>query len=128
MSLKTLWRAKLRVVFSVLCAGIAYSLWMGAFLLSEDFSGPVAKGLLWIMAPVATGLGFGAGVAIHERITRVSRGSLPRTLIWPLAGCAVGALAVYWYGPMLIVFGMFAAGTCGVALREVVLGGREDEE
>ncbi len=128
MSLKTLWRATLRVVFSVLCAGIAYSLWMGAFLLSKDFAGSVAKALFWIMAPVATGFGFSAGVAIHERITRVPRGSSPWTLIWPLVGCAVGALAVYWHGPMLIVFGMFVAGTCGVVLRELVLGGREDAQ
>ena len=52
----------------------------------------------------------------------------PRTLIWPLVGCAVGALAVYWYGPMLIVFGMFVSGTCGVVLRELVLGGGEDAQ
>ena len=42
-------------------------------------------------------------------------------LLWPLSGCAVGAGVVYWFGPMLIVFGMFAAGTASVIIREVVL-------
>ncbi len=41
--------------------------------------------------------------------------------IWPLIGCSIGAGAVYWFGPMLIVFGMFVVGTASVALREMVL-------
>ena len=44
-----------------------------------------------------------------------------RILVWPLIGCAVGAGIVYWFGPMLIVFGMFVAGTASVALRETVI-------
>jgi hypothetical protein len=44
-----------------------------------------------------------------------------------MIGCAIGAAVVYWFGPMLIVFGMFAAGTASVALREVMLGIRTDK-
>jgi hypothetical protein len=40
---------------------------------------------------------------------------------WPLVGCAIGAGVVYWFGPMLVVFGMLAAGTASVVLREVSL-------
>jgi hypothetical protein len=42
-------------------------------------------------------------------------------LIWPLIGCSLGAAAVFWFGPMLIVFGMFVAGTASVVVREVLL-------
>ena len=37
-----------------------------------------------------------------------------------MIGCALGAVAVIWFGPMLIVFGMFVAGTASIALREMV--------
>jgi len=43
-----------------------------------------------------------------------------RTFIWPLVGCVLGAVAVVWFGPMLIVFGMLVVGTGSVALRESV--------
>jgi len=44
-----------------------------------------------------------------------------RIFVWPLFGCALGAIAVYWYGPMLIVFSMLAAEAASIVLREVVL-------
>jgi len=47
---------------------------------------------------------------------------------WSLAGCAIGAGSVVWFGPMLIVFGMFVVGTAGVALREVVRIRKESDE
>ena len=39
---------------------------------------------------------------------------------WSLIGCAIGAGAVVWFGPMLIVFGMFLVGMVSVALREII--------
>jgi len=47
---------------------------------------------------------------------------------WSLAGCAIGAGSVVWFGPMLIVFGMFLVGTASVALREVVRIRKESDE
>jgi hypothetical protein len=38
----------------------------------------------------------------------------------------MGAAAVFWFGPMLIVFGMFAAGMASLVLREVILGFKHD--
>jgi DNA-3-methyladenine glycosylase I len=40
---------------------------------------------------------------------------------WQFEPCSIGAGVVFWHGPMLIVFGMFVAGTMSVVLREVVL-------
>jgi Na+/H+-translocating membrane pyrophosphatase len=37
-----------------------------------------------------------------------------------LAGCAIGAAVVFYFGPMLIVFAMFALGTAGILTKEVV--------
>ena len=121
MDLRYLKRALIGVILSVLCAGIAYFLWMAAFLLSSHFTLPVARGLFWVVAPVATAIGFAAGIVIHERVARVRRTGFLRVLAWPLVGCIVGAIAVYWRGPMLIVFGMVMVGTISVVSRELVL-------
>ena len=86
-----------------------------------DLDNKVVETVLWLMAPVATAAGFAAGIVILERVTGKSGTGFRRTLVWPLVGCAIGAGIVYWFGPMLIVFGMFVTGTASVVLREVVI-------
>ena len=116
----------LKVAASVLCAGVLYSLWLGAFIMLSDQVGPVVRGVLWLLAPVVTAAGFGVGLAVAERSSGSRKVPLVRVFVWPLAGCAVGAAAVYWYGPMLIVFSMFLLGTASVVLREILLGRRRE--
>ena len=79
------------------------------------------------MAPVATALGFASGLYLHERATGARKARFLSALGWPLAGCVVGAAAVYWQGPMLIVFGMFVLGTVSVVLRELVFRHKESQ-
>ena len=122
--MRHIFRHAAEVAISVLSAGVLYFLWLGAFLLLSDRAGPVIMGVLWVLAPVVTAAGFALGVAAADRILRSRSGPLARIFLWPLAGCAVGAAAVYWYGPMLIVFGMFVAGTASVVLRQALLGRR----
>jgi len=125
LGLRYLGNVVVRLLLSALCAGATYFVWLGGFLLSKDYTGPVVRGIFWLTAPVATAIGFAAGIVIHQRLARSAGTSFIRILIWPLAGCTIGAVAVYWYGPMLIVFGMFAAGTASIALRELLLRGKE---
>jgi hypothetical protein len=98
-----------------------YSVWLAAFLLAAKLGSSVLEVIGWLSAPVATATGFATGIAIFEHLTRTSKTKFFRIFTWPLIGCAIGAGVVYWFGPMLIVFGMLAAGTASVALREVVL-------
>ena len=121
MDLRTLWRAFVKVMVSLLCAGVSYSVWLAAFLFAADMDSPVVEVIGWLSAPVATAAGFATGVAISEHLARTGKASFPRIFVWPLIGCAMGAGAVYWFGPMLIVFGMFAFGTASIALREIAL-------
>lgn len=116
-----------RVAFSLLCAGIFYSLWLGAFILFAESGRSFVKVIGWLSAPVATATGFTTGIVILEHLARKSRPNFFHIFIWPLIGCAIGAAAVYWFGPMLIVFGMFAAGTASVVLRELVLSIERDK-
>jgi len=115
------WRTLVKVTLSVLFAGIAYSIWMVIVLLSKDFAGSVLRALFWVAAPVVTAMGFAAGIMMHARMAGVANTRFWKTFLWPLVGCSIGAVAVYWYGPMLIVFGMLAVGTASVVLREVSL-------
>ena len=114
----------IRIILSVLCAGITYFLWLGLFLLAMDAIGPLVRSIFWLAAPVVTALGFAIGIFVHERVTGVRRERFTLILVWPLSGCAIGAAAIYWRGPMMIVFGMFAAGTASVILREIALSRR----
>jgi hypothetical protein len=113
-----------RAGFSLVCAGVSYSIWLAVFLLALSRGSSMLEAIGYLSAPVVTAAGFAAGAAFTERLTGAGRTSFLRIFPWPLIGCAVGAAAVFWFGPMLIVFGMFAAGTGSVALRELVLGAR----
>ena len=120
MEPKSLFQALFSVTCSVLFAGIFYVGWMAVFITVLGTGSPVLRGAGWLSAPVVTALGFAAGLWIAERLILGRRTSLCRILAWPLVGCAVGAGVLFWFGPMLVVFGMFAAGTASVALNEVV--------
>ena len=110
-----------KVSLSVIFAGVLYFVWMGVFIISADKVGTLVKGILWILAPVVTATGFTIGLVVAERLLGSTREPLIRVFLWPLTGCAIGAAAVFWFGPMLIVFGMFPVGIASVVLRQVLL-------
>ena len=114
-------RAFIRVALSLFCAGAFYIGWLAAFLLTTRADSSAAHTIRWLSAPVVTAAGFAVGIAISERFTNMRKVGFFCIFLWPLAGCAIGAGAVYWFGPMLIVFGMFTVGTASVIIREVVL-------
>ena len=101
---------------------------MGLFILTAESVGSVMKVVLWCIAPVVTAWGFARGVYTLERRSGERQTSFVSVLVWPLLGCVVGALVVVWWGPMLIVFGMFVAGTAGVVLREVIVRVRQNQD
>ncbi len=121
MQVKWLARALVRVALSVLFAGIFYIGWLAVFLTTlKDSQGPVIA-VWWIIAPAVTASGFATGMMTANGLIAGQWESFFRTLVWPLVGCVLGAVSVVWFGPMLIVFGMFLAGTGSVLLREFVL-------
>lgn len=79
------------------------------------------KAIIWLAAPVVTALGFTTGVFIFELLPGTRKSKFLNIFKWSLIGCAIGAGTVVWFGPMLIVFGMFVIGTVSVALREFVI-------
>lgn len=95
-------------------------MWMAAFIFLKDTGGQVVRVLLWLVAPVVTALGFAVGATLHERLTEGRRDSFARLYLWPVVGCSVGAVVVFPFGPMLVVFGMFLMGTASMILRELV--------
>ncbi len=109
------WRGVLlRVALALAGAGVFYVAWLAVFLLVVKLDISIIEAALWLLAPVATAAGFATGIVVAERGSKFSR-----VVTWPLVGCVIGAGAVYWFGPMLIVFGMFVAGTVSVVLREI---------
>jgi hypothetical protein len=119
MDPRRFWKALVRIAVSLLCAIVFYLVWMVAFLLTTGLESPVAETILWLLAPVITAAGFATGIAVRERLSGKARSHFLRIFLWPLIGCAIGAGIVYPLGPMLIGFGMLAAGTASMALREV---------
>ena len=121
IDLKYMWQALVRTLAALLCAGMAYAGWLALFLLTADLEIAFLQTAWWLLAPLETAIGFAAGIALSERLTVARESKFVHILVWPLIGCAIGAAVVYWFGPMLIVFGMFVAGTTSIILREIVL-------
>jgi hypothetical protein len=121
MQIRSLTGALTRVVVSLLFAGLFYTGWLAVFLGAFKNSTGPAKAVWWMIAPVVTAAGFAVGLMVSERLTQPRREGFIRMFIWPLVGCILGAVVVVWFGPMLIVFGMFLVGTGSVTLREFVI-------
>lgn len=121
MTIKRLLGIFVRVAMSVIFAGIFYIGWMAIILQTyKSESGLVVKAVIWILAPILTGLGFAVGSKIFELLPSTDKTRFWETYKWCLAGCAIGGGVLWVCGPMLIVFGMFAAGTMSVVLHEAV--------
>jgi hypothetical protein len=120
MNLKCLFGLFGRVIISVAFAGIFYVGWMAVAIVVLE-SGPLpAKALCWLSAPVVTGAGFISGLALFELLPGTRKSRLRDIVLWPLAGCAIGAAVVFFFGPMLIVFAMFALGATSILAKEIV--------
>ena len=114
-----------RVSLSVVGAGAFYFCWLAAFLTANETGNPVLIAAGWLLTPVVTAAGFAVGAALLEPRRSAGKVGLLRIFAWPLVACVVGAATVYPFGPMLIVFGMFAAGTAAMVLRELLLASRK---
>lgn len=120
MNIKCLFGLLVRVIISVAFAGIFYAGWMAVAILVLK-SGPLsAKVLCWMSAPLVTGGGFASGLAIFELLPGTRKSKFYDIVLWPLAGCTIGAIVVVFFGPMLIVFGMFAVGAASILAKEIV--------
>lgn len=119
----SIWESIIRTFTSLLFGGLFYLVWMTAFLLSLPTHTGLIEVLLWLLAPIITAVGFAIGIHYFNRLIRREKTSFLRILIWPLTGCVLGAVIVYWFGPMLIVFSMLAVGTLTVSVREIVTQG-----
>ena len=128
MTTKRLLGILVRVALSVIFAGIFYIGWMAIAIptLKSEVGGLVVKTIIWILAPILTGLGFAIGPKIFELLPTTDKTHFGETYKWCLAGCVIGSGIVWVFGPMLIVFGMFAIGTMSVVLHEVVRIRKED--
>lgn len=108
----------LRLVMSVVGGGVLYGAWLAVVLGTTGQPASPRPFLVMLTAPIVTAFGFALGTVLGERLTRGYHVRLSRAIRWPLVGCVVGALLVYPFGPMLMVFGMFGLGTVAVATRE----------
>lgn len=107
-----------RLAVSVVGGGVLYGAWLAVVLATMGPPSSPRPFLVMLTAPIVTAFGFALGTVLGERLTRGYHVRLSRAIRWPLVGCVVGALLMYPFGPMLIVFGMFGLGTVAVATRE----------
>lgn len=114
-----------RIAASLIVAGLFYSAWLAVFLLAAGWDFDYGEALLWLLCPLITSMGFAAGYVLPSRLAGMDNLAFLGILSWTLAGCYVGAVVVFWTGPMFIVFGMFAGGTFSLAIREVLIKARD---
>lgn len=118
MTFKEIMMMSARIGVSLVVAGIVFCGWLALFLLFAKDGITAIRAVLWISAPGATAFGFAAGYSAGDHVTGLPRGNFTRRILVLLVACSVGAVSVFWFGPMLIVFGMFAAGGLCIVLWE----------
>ncbi len=116
----TTWKRLARILTSTIFGGLLYSIWLAVFLLSSP-NGGWFEATLRLVAPIITALGFAIGIIIFDHFGTKLGTPFLELFIWPLLGCTIGAVIVYWFGPMLIVFSMLVMGTLSIAIREARL-------
>ena len=114
----SIWKRLSRILVSTLFGGFFYSIWLAIYLLLTP-EGGLGETILWLTAPLITATGFALGIIVFDRLGKMPGTSFLKLISWPLLGCIIGAVTVYWFGPMLIVFSMLALGTLSMAIREV---------
>lgn len=115
----SIWKRFSRVLVSTFFGGIFYSIWLAVYLLLSP-EGGLVETILWLAAPVITAIGFALGIIVFDHLGKLPNTPFLRLLSWSLLGCIIGAVVVYWFGPMLIVFSMLVSGTLSMAVREVL--------
>jgi hypothetical protein len=120
MNLKSLFGLFAKVFVSVIFAGVFYFGWMAAAIPILKSSVIWAKAICWLSGPVVTAAGFACGIAIFELLPGARKSKLRDIILWPLIGCSIGAGVVFYFGPMLIVFAMFALGAASIFIKEIV--------
>lgn len=120
MSNRSNWlKSVLIVALSAMGGIIGYLLWMAIAIPATRPGNELLATALWIFSPFLTALGFTIGAKVAERKFHEGGDKFIQIYIWPLAGCVIGAVSTYVFGPMLIVFGMLVLGTASIALREI---------
>ena len=120
------WRSLLRIFISLIAGSLLYGVWLAIFL-GINPNDELLENLLWISAPLVTSLGFSLGVHFFNKIFQDDQGGFLRIVVWPLTGCSIGALVVYWFGPMLVVFSMLVGGVVSIFIRDVILQKQGDK-
>jgi hypothetical protein len=115
---KTLVHLLTMSAISLIGGAVFYIIWLAIFLVGSQYESALIETVLWVLAPFVTALGFTSSLLAYLRY-KERHTSFLSIYIWPLGGCILGAILVYWYGPMLIVFSMLGMGTIGVILREL---------
>jgi hypothetical protein len=119
MNLKYLSGLFARVIVSVAFAGIFYACWLVIAIPVLKSGSIFAQALCWLSAPVMTAAGFVCGIMIFELLPGTKK-SKSKDLLWPLGGCVIGAAVMFYFGPMLIVFSMFALGAASIFVKEII--------
>jgi len=119
-------RIVVKMFASLLGGGLAHFAWLAVFLSTLTLDGVAWRATLWLLAPVVTAVGFAAGAGLFERLTDTVSARFLELYCWALVGCVLGASAVYWYGPMLIVFTMLVSGTASIGLQGFRAQRRDD--
>jgi len=115
----SIWLRLSRILVATLFGGFFYSIWLAVYLLLSLEDG-LLESILWLAVPVFTAIGFALGDIVFSRLLKLPNTPFLPLISWPLLGCIVGAVAVYWFGPMLIVFSMLLLGTLSMMAREVL--------
>jgi predicted anti-sigma-YlaC factor YlaD len=121
MNDRYVWGKLMRVGISVLGAGFFHTAWLAVFILTSKLESRWIRGARWILVPMVTAAGFTVGVQIFDHFAGTRKNKFLHVYFWPLIGCAIGAIAAFSFGPMLIGFGTFGAGTASMLLREFAL-------
>jgi hypothetical protein len=108
-----------RLISSLIGAFLFNIFWRVFFISFGKLPRGIIGGVLWLVAPLIIACGYSCGIIVYDLVVLRNRKSFLSILPWPLIGCAIGEVAAFSSGPMVIGLSIFILGGVAILLREI---------
>jgi hypothetical protein len=121
-------RYAIRLAVALLLGVTLHAAWVAVFILGASLGASgIAKGGLWLAAPIMTAAGYATGLTIPVRGAAPLKGRFSQVFVGVWIGCALGGIIGSRVGPMFIGLGVLGAGALAALTLAICTARRQTD-